>query len=52
MNSDVIIGIAGLTLGISYLIQSLNLPKAFIGNPWAPIYFPLSLGAVSYTHLK
>lgn len=44
MNSDVIIGIAGLALGISYFIQSLNLPKAFIGNPWAPIYFPLSLG--------
>ncbi|MGI6775594.1 MULTISPECIES: tripartite tricarboxylate transporter TctB family protein [Acetomicrobium] len=46
MNSDVIIGIAGLTLGISYFIQSLNLPKAFIGNPWAPIYFPLSLGVL------
>ncbi len=46
MNSDVIIGIAGLTLGISYFIQSLSLPKAFIGNPWAPIYFPSSLGVL------
>jgi putative tricarboxylic transport membrane protein len=44
MKSDVIVGIAGLALGISYFVQSLALPKAFIGNPWAPIYFPLSLG--------
>jgi len=46
MNPDNIIGIAGLALGVSYLIQSLNIPKAFIGNPWAPIYFPLSLGVL------
>jgi len=46
MNPDIIVGIAGLVLGISYLIQSLSIPKAFIGNPWAPIYFPLSLGVL------
>jgi len=45
MNSDVIIGIAGLTLGISYFIQSLNLPKAFIGNPWGTHLLPVVFGS-------
>lgn len=44
MNPSIIVGIAGLILGIAYTVQSLQLPKASIGNPWAPIYFPLSLG--------
>lgn len=32
--------------GILYSIQAYNLPKATIGNPWAPIYFPLALGVI------
>ncbi|QSQ08787.1 hypothetical protein H0A61_01132 [Koleobacter methoxysyntrophicus] len=39
-----IVGIAGILVGVVYSIQALQLPKATIGNPWAPIYFPAALG--------
>lgn len=39
-----IVGIAGILVGVVYFIQALQLPKATIGNPWAPIYFPAALG--------
>ncbi|WP_028783945.1 tripartite tricarboxylate transporter TctB family protein [Thalassobacillus devorans] len=35
---------AGLTIfSIVFLFASLNLPKANLGNPYGPIYFPLGL---------
>ena len=33
-----------MVLGVLYGIQAWHLPKALIGNPWAPVYFPLGLG--------
>jgi len=44
VRSDYIVGIFGIIFGGIYSAQSLVLPKASIGNPWAPIYFPVSLG--------
>jgi putative tricarboxylic transport membrane protein len=39
-----LVGFTALFLGIVYAIQAFNLPKAMIGNPWAPVYFPIGLG--------
>ncbi|WP_422446319.1 tripartite tricarboxylate transporter TctB family protein [Thermoanaerobacterium sp. DL9XJH110] len=44
MNPNVIVGMVATIIGIIYSIQALSLPKATIGNPWAPVYFPLALG--------
>ena len=44
MNKNIISGIAAISMGLIYSIQSYHLPKATIGNPWAPIYFPLGIG--------
>ena len=44
INSNVLVGIVFTLFGIIYSLQAYNLPKATIGNPWAPIYFPLGLG--------
>ncbi|MBN1334186.1 MAG: tripartite tricarboxylate transporter TctB family protein [Synergistales bacterium] len=46
MRSDTILGIFAIIFGGIYSAQALALPKASIGNPWAPIYFPLSLGVL------
>ena len=46
VRSDSIVGIFAIFLGAIYSAQSLALPKASIGNPWAPIYFPVSLGVL------
>lgn len=46
MRSDYIVGIFGILFGAIYSIQSILLPKASIGNPWAPIYFPVTLGVL------
>ncbi len=45
MNGDSVVGAVAALLGIVYSLQALRLPKALIGNPWAPMYFPLGLGA-------
>jgi putative tricarboxylic transport membrane protein len=44
MNKDLITGICAVIFGGVYAAQALQLPKATIGNPLAPVYFPLGLG--------
>ena len=44
MRPNALVGFTALFLGIVYAIQAFNLPKAMIGNPWAPVYFPVGLG--------
>lgn len=44
MRPNALVGFTALFLGVVYAIQAFNLPKAMIGNPWAPVYFPIGLG--------
>jgi putative tricarboxylic transport membrane protein len=44
MRPNALVGFAAFFTGIVYAIQAFNLPKAMIGNPWAPVYFPVGLG--------
>lgn len=44
MRPNAWVGLAAVVLGVLYGIQAWHLPKALIGNPWAPVYFPLGLG--------
>ena len=44
MRPNALVGFTALFLGIVYAIQAFHLPKAMIGNPWAPVYFPIGLG--------
>jgi putative tricarboxylic transport membrane protein len=44
MRPNALVGFTAFFLGIVYAIQAFNLPKAMIGNPWAPVYFPIGLG--------
>jgi putative tricarboxylic transport membrane protein len=46
MGRDSIVGFFALILGLIYSIQAYMLPKASIGNPWAPVYFPLGVGVL------
>ena len=46
MNKNLLSGLASTLLGLIYTIQAYQLPKASIGNEWAPIYFPLGLGVL------
>lgn len=39
-------GIFAVVIGIIYLINALNLPKATVGNPYAPLIFPIVLGVL------
>ncbi len=43
INFDGLTAIIVMVLGIAYLLMSLSLPKASIGNAMDPIYFPLGL---------
>lgn len=47
MRRDTVVGIVSLCFGAMYTFQAFQLPKAAIGNPWAPIYFPASLGILT-----
>ena len=47
MRRDTIVGLVSLCFGAVYTIQAFQLPKASIGNPWAPIYFPATLGVLT-----
>jgi len=40
------VGLVSIIFGVIYAVQALALPKAPIGNPMAPIYFPLGLGVL------
>lgn len=44
---DMIIGISTFLFGAAYVAQAYALPKASIGAPMAPIYFPLGLGVLT-----
>ncbi|MGB9813212.1 MAG: tripartite tricarboxylate transporter TctB family protein [Thermovenabulum sp.] len=46
MKKDMVTGIGAIILGLLYTFKALSLPKASIGNPMAPLYFPLSLGVL------
>lgn len=39
-----ILGIIVTFIGILYAFNAFTLPKAAIGNPMAPLYFPIALG--------
>jgi len=41
-----IIGIIVTVLGVLYTFYAFALPKAAIGNPMGPLYFPIALGIV------
>lgn len=46
MRPNAWVGLASIILGVSYGIQAIGLPRAPIGNPMAPIYFPLGLAGL------
>jgi len=46
MNPNLIVGVVACIIGAIYTIQAFYLPKAPIGNPWSPIYFPAALGII------
>ena len=46
MRPNAIVGLLAMVFGTVYGIQAINLPRAPIGNPMAPIYFPLGLGVL------
>ncbi|WP_448522845.1 tripartite tricarboxylate transporter TctB family protein [Pseudothermotoga sp.] len=41
---DRYLAIAVLTFGLVYTMAAWNLPRASVGNPFGPVYFPLGLG--------
>ena len=47
MNPDVIVGSFAAVFSIAYTIAAWELPSAAIGNPMAPKYFPLVVGAMA-----
>ncbi len=44
INYDALTAFIVIVLGVAYLLKSLALPKASIGNAMDPLYFPISLG--------
>ncbi|MFA0887967.1 MAG: tripartite tricarboxylate transporter TctB family protein [Synergistales bacterium] len=44
MRPNALVGFTAIFIGVVYAVQALHLPKAMIGNPWAPVYFPVGLG--------
>jgi putative tricarboxylic transport membrane protein len=40
------IGICAILFGAVYSLQAFQLPRATIGSPMAPVYFPLGLGVL------
>ncbi len=44
MNPNLVVGAVSTALGLAYTLQTLRIPKATIGSPWAPLMFPLGLG--------
>ncbi|MDD4364486.1 MAG: tripartite tricarboxylate transporter TctB family protein [Synergistales bacterium] len=44
MRTDCLVGAFAVLFGTAYTFQAFHLPRAMIGNPWAPLYFPLALG--------
>ncbi len=48
MNSDKVVGIFSLAFSFAYIVAAWLLPDAAIGNPMAPKYFPLGVGAIAF----
>jgi len=46
MSGDFTVGALAVLIGVVYSAQALRLPRAMIGNPWAPTYFPLGIGVI------
>jgi|Deesub1362A_J573_1020465.scaffolds.fasta_scaffold03136_3 putative tricarboxylic transport membrane protein len=46
MSSNLIVGAAACIIGVIYTVQAFYLPKAPIGDPLSPIYFPAALGII------
>lgn len=46
MRPNAWVGLVSIVFGTVYGIQAIQLPRAPIGNPMAPIYFPLGLGVL------
>lgn len=47
MNADIIVGLFSAVFSIAYLTAAWTLPDASIGDPMAPKYFPLVVGALA-----
>ncbi|ABV32611.1 MULTISPECIES: tripartite tricarboxylate transporter TctB family protein [Pseudothermotoga] len=43
-SSEKILAIVVLSFGVMYIITTLGLPRAPVGNPMSPLYFPIGLG--------
>lgn len=48
MNIGAITGLLAIIIGGIYSISAYNLPRATVGNPIAPILFPLGLGVTMF----
>lgn len=48
MRPNAWVGLVAIVLGAAYGIQALGLPRARIGDPLAPLYFPIGLGALMF----
>ncbi len=46
MSGDFMVGALAVLIGLVYSAGALRLPRAMIGNPWAPTYFPLGIGVI------
>lgn len=46
MRSNALVGLVAIIFGIIYGMQAANLPRAPLGNPMAPVYFPMGLAAL------
>lgn len=46
MRPNASVGLVAIIFGVVYGFQAINLPRAPIGNPMAPVYFPLGLGVL------
>ncbi|MDL2263121.1 tripartite tricarboxylate transporter TctB family protein [Synergistaceae bacterium OttesenSCG-928-I11] len=46
MRPNAWVGLVAIVFGVAYGIQAWGLPRARIGNPMAPVYFPLGLAVL------
>jgi len=44
VSSNIFVGLAAVIMGTTYSVTTMQLPKAVIGSPLAPMIFPLLLG--------
>lgn len=46
MRPNAWVGLTSVIFGAAYGVQAINLPRAAIGNPMAPLYFPIGLAVL------